>query len=74
MVIYQLLGGDGSEDEAEDLAPERGAYIIRSYRRRDRRVQTIEAALDLENYVMLPPVTEEKKHEITVTGTCDIFR
>ncbi len=53
------------------MAPRRSTYIIRSYRRKDRQVKTLTAALDPRNYNMLPPVTDEKKHEITVTGDKD---
>jgi len=61
----------GEEGEAGDagLAPQRVHYLIRSHRRRDRLVKTIDAALDLDNYTPLPETTEEMKYELTMPGT-----
>ena len=61
---------ESSEDEDNDagLAPVRSRFLIRSHRRRDRLVKTIDAALDRANYNLLPEVTEELKHDITVKG------
>ncbi len=53
------------------MSPRRSSYVIRSHRRRDRCVKTLAAALDPHNYKMLPPVTDEKRHELTVTGDKD---
>ena len=52
------------------MAPARSHYIIRSHRRRDRLVKTLDQALDTENYDMLPPVGDgdEVRYELTMTA------
>jgi hypothetical protein len=66
--ILGTVGSESSGDEDEELAPVRGAYIIKSHRRKDRLVQTLATALDPANYILLSPVAEEKRHIITVKG------
>jgi hypothetical protein len=60
---------EGEEAEpVESVAPRRNHYLIRSQRRRDRLVKTIDAALDPANYILIPPPTPEMRHEIRMTG------
>lgn len=67
-------GGDNDDGPAEDsvatVAPVRNHYLIRSHRRRDRLVKTLDEALDIDNYDMLPAVSdgEEIRYEIPMTA------
>lgn len=65
----------GDEDAPVDetvasVAPVRSHYIIRSHRRRDRLVKTLDEALDVRNYDMLPPVGDgdEIRYELSMAG------